>query len=422
MATLKYVILKHHRRGDGTWNVKIRVTHARSSAYISTSFYVNSKQVNRNLEINDNFLRSEIDIMLTELRRCVVKMRGAESRYSAKELAEYLEREYSAGKGFILCFFKYGELLSEKKKQAGRISTGKLYVTLLNSLKKFTVSEKLPIEEITPRLLEKYETWLRENHLTDTGINLYMRTLRAIFNAARREFNDEDRADIKIPHYPFLKYRIPAAAESKKRALNIKTIRAIRDSKPENKREILARDVFMLSFYLVGMNTIDLFNCREIKGGRIIYERTKTKSRRKDKAEISIKIEPEAVLLVNRYRDKTGKRVFNFYQQYADRSSFNANVNKGLKAIGRLNTVNIPKLNTYYARHSWATIARNLCRINKDDIAFCLNHASSQYKVTDIYIEKDYGIIDDSNRKVIDQVSTFSFKLEITYPSHLSAN
>ena len=75
----------------------------------------------------------------------------------------------------------------------------------------------------------------------------------------------------------------------------------------------LARDVFALSFYLIGMNTVDLFNCDCIADGRITYQRTKTKNRRDDKAEISVKIEPEAMPLIEKYMDKTRRRVFKFY-------------------------------------------------------------------------------------------------------------
>jgi len=63
------------------------------------------------------------------------------------------------------------------------------------------------------------------------------------------------------------------------------------------------------------------------------------------------------------------------------------------------------KVTTKWARHTWATIARNECRINKDDVALCLGHEDSDNKVTDMYIKYDYSIIDESNRKVIDFIN-----------------
>jgi len=39
---------------------------------------------------------------------------------------------------------------------------------------------------------------------------------------------------------------------------------------------------------------------------------------------------------------------------------------------------------TYYARHSWATIARNDCGVPKEDISMALNHSDPNHKVTDV--------------------------------------
>lgn len=47
MATVKIIILKHQRREDNTWNVKIRITHERQSSYIATTHYVGSELINK---------------------------------------------------------------------------------------------------------------------------------------------------------------------------------------------------------------------------------------------------------------------------------------------------------------------------------------------------------------------------------------
>ena len=72
----------------------------------------------------------------------------------------------------------------------------------------------------------------------------------------------------------------------------------------------------------------------------------------------------------------------------------------GLKKLLKLMSLDI-ELTFYYGRHSWATIARNICKVSKEDIGESLNHASS-HDVTDIYIERDWSIIDETNRKVLD--------------------
>jgi hypothetical protein len=74
-----------------------------------------------------------------------------------------------------------------------------------------------------------------------------------------------------------------------------------------------------------------------------------------------------------------------------------------LKNVAEALEIDVP-LSIYYARHSWATIARNKCRISKSDVDECLNHVIPENRIADTYIEKDWSFIDDANRKVLDYV------------------
>lgn len=86
---------------------------------------------------------------------------------------------------------------------------------------------------------------------------------------------------------------------------------------------------------------------------------------------------------------------------YKNKEDLNKYVNKGLKRI--CEELNIPAVDTYTFRHSWATIAINNCKASIEDVAFCLNHISA-HKVTEKYITKDFTKIDKLNRKVLDVI------------------
>ena len=60
-----------------------------------------------------------------------------------------------------------------------------------------------------------------------------------------------------------------------------------------------------------------------------------------------------------------------------------------------------PDLSAYWARHTWASIARSL-GVPMDVIAQAMGH--SMHSVTDIYIARDSSLVDEANRKVIDWV------------------
>lgn len=161
----------------------------------------------------------------------------------------------------------------------------------------------------------------------------------------------------------------------------------------------------MLSFYLVGINLIDLYYLTDYKSGRISYNRRKTSRRREDGAFISIKVEPEAESLMEKYIDTTRERALCFHKRYGNHTDFVKNVNIGLKQFAETIGLEAP-ITSYWARHSWATIARNDCGGCKDDINLALNHVDKGMAVTDIFIAKDWSIIDRANRKVIDLFSS----------------
>ena len=164
----------------------------------------------------------------------------------------------------------------------------------------------------------------------------------------------------------------------------------------------LAKDCFIMSFCLMGMNSVDLYNASEFKDGRIIYNRTKTKDRRLDSARMEV-IVPKLILpLLEKYKDKTGQRLFNFHHYYADHKAFNKAINYGLKEIGQ--QLGIDDLEYYAARHSWATIALNKVGIDKYTVHAALNHVDESMRVTDIYIERDFVNENKANAKVVKYV------------------
>jgi len=159
-----------------------------------------------------------------------------------------------------------------------------------------------------------------------------MQTVRTLFNAAKENHNDEERNIIAISHNPFKKYKIPEPGNVEKRNLPPATIIKIRDipdfdngkngKRHGQNRVNLGRDVFMLSFYLMGINIIDLFTVEKIQDGRLVYNRTKTETNKKDRGSFSVKIPDEAFDLLDWYKDPSKKRVFNFYKLYADEQVF----------------------------------------------------------------------------------------------------
>jgi integrase len=242
---------------------------------------------------------------------------------------------------------------------------------------------------------------------TNRATSLYLGSIRHLFNEAKKQYNDYDRNIIIITNDPFKTFTVPKQCTvTRKRALTPELIKkiwelpyqSIEGYKMEN-RFNLAKDCFILSFCLMGMNSADLYNAEEREGNTIIYYRTKTRNRRADNALMKVNIPKMLMPLIEKYKDKTGKRIFNFYQNYVDIASLNRSINIGLKEIGA--KLKIDTLQYYAARHSWATIAVNKVGIDKYTVHSALNHVDEAMKITDIYIERDFVNENKANRKVV---------------------
>ncbi len=279
------------------------------------------------------------------------------------------------------------------------------YNNLVSSLKNFS-GELLPVTEITINYLYRYEAYLRSRGVQN-GVDNYMRTFRSLFNKCRDNFNEEDSGRILIPHYPFRKYKFPKLiGNSKEHVLTLEELKKLKNYKPELEEERFAIDMFFLMIYLIGIEAKDLFFAQKPRQGRLNYIRYKTGKL------YSIKIEPEAAEIIERYSGD--KSLLNCSEQFQHHTSFLKKINNYLNGEkphnikGILPKIGINKnVTTKWARHTWATIARNECGINKDDVALCLGHEDEDNRVTDTYIKYDYSIIDKSNRKVLELFRTY---------------
>lgn len=414
MATFKTIIRTQQKRQDGTYNLKIRVTHNRVSRFISTQWYVTKDDLTRTLKLkNQNFIDAA-ESLIREYRDICNQAGRLLGDMTADDVVEMLKKGNVASKAFDLDIVAYTRKYVDKLLMSGHRGTALSYQAATNSLVRFAGKESVSIFELTPKFLTEWIKWIGEQpprkgcKKGGRAQSQYIASIRAMYNRARLEFNDEEAGNVRIPFYPFAKIEIPKVPISRKRALSIEQIRALSalpdrpTYQPGVNRFNFARDVFMLSFYLVGMNAVDLYSVTEFDGERLTYQRTKTKNRRADRAEISIRVEPEAMRLLEKYRDPSGERVFNFYRFYSSADTFCTSLNWGLKRVGA--AAGIEDLEFYAARHSWATIAVNDAHIDKYTVHEALNHVDPTMRVTDIYIRKTWENVDRANRKVIDLV------------------
>lgn len=406
MATVGIKIHKHHKKADGTYNVKIRVSHNGEKRYIDTSHFVVSKQLTSKFILKDPILKQILNKTLDDYRVAISNLGSKVNLFNAEALRNHLR-----DKDAPMDFFSFCRDHIEGLKKQGRKGSAATLNTVLLSLQDYFRGNTASPLEIDEWMLSAYETYLRtERKLTrlnqgklvirtvkglgDAAVHNHFRDLRILFKAAMKFYNKPQIGEIRIPYCPFDNYKIVEAPATRKRNLTVEQLNAIRTcNTPNGSRAELAKDLFMLSFYLCGMNAVDLYKLRtsNIIKSRVEYNRSKT-IRRSDKAFISIKLVKEAKPLLERYLEKLHTRYNSF--ENLDRA-----INEGMKLVNE--RIELSGVTFYWARHTFANLARNKCRIGKDDVGLALNHMDKGNKTTDIYIEKDWSIVDEVQSKVI---------------------
>ena len=381
MSNISLFLDTRHLNKSGEGKFRILVSHNGSNAIISLSVgckpseWDGVKVVKRH---DRSALNAYIQNKLYEARNAMmtVSSEGVMRSITAIQLRDrIMEILDPKPKAVNLIEPYFLELIKSKNK-----SRSVVFRAVLNSVRKFDDSfSTKSFEDVDRRYVKSFASYLL-TVVSRNSAQQYLRTFATVFNAA---IEDE-----LTKSYPFKGVQIKNAPTAK-RNLSAAQMRAIIDLHLEG-RDAFGRDVFVLSFLLIGMNTIDMFDAKPVTPtGRVDYIRAKTGK------PYSIKVFPEAQEIIDRY--KSDDKLFASGTTSFD--SFRFSLLTSLKRIGAM--VGVPSLTSYYARHTWASLASEL-DVPFDTIARALGHGG--YSVTDIYIAYDYRKVDEANRKVIDYV------------------
>lgn len=268
-------------------------------------------------------------------------------------------------------------------------STSDNYMTAIRSFRQF-LSEELPQSFMDNNLIRQYEHWLKKHHLCLNSISCYMRSLRSL---ASKVYGRKMR-DMFSEVYT-------GRADTEKRALQKSDIIKIQKVKLKSGSFLaLVRDLFLFSFYALGMPFVDMAFLRkeQISDGQIIYYRHKTGQR------IIITLEPCMQEIINRYQTQKSCYVFPLltaqdadkaYEQYQEKLN---RYNHGLKHLAELAGIT-RNLTSYVARHSWASAAYR-DNVDISVISKALGHTNPQNTL--IYLQQiDDQRIQKANRGLL---------------------
>ena len=385
MATYNIVV----RTNKEYNNVYIRLSHKSKTEYINTTMVVHKSGIKKGKIVDFTIISNCSNIIKSYIKK--TNDLNIDS-WTVQEIKKYVTSDTSE-----ISFSTFAEKYIEKMKRSGRQKPAENYRVALNSFEKF-FGKKVIFNEITSK---KVREWIESLNNTSRAKELYPSIIKKLFSEGCVEYNDYERDIIKIKHNPFISVKIPKASLPADRHISITELNKILDVECETKREELAKDVAKLILCLAGINTVDLYNIEqnELIDNKLCYNRTKEKNTRLDKAYFEIHIVPEAYSIINKYKGK--KKLLNFSENYSNADNFSKAINMGLKSLAQ--KAGCKQITCYWLRHVWATTAQNVCGASIEKVAFSLNH-SSAHRVTEKYIKKDFSIVDELNKKVIEYI------------------
>jgi len=393
MATFKLVLIKEQKNKEDKSPVRLR-------------FAANSLKADVNLDVfinQSNWDAKEMFILQTEKGYVDKNMLIREAYEKAKDMMKELKKRNRVVEDAIRLRALYNKeeesvLFLDRLKALAERRDGKTRETYLhtwNRIKAFT-NQNIYFDDINQTWLETFDMWCKKEGNSINTRGIHFRNMRAVFNGA---INDKViSADI----YPFKAFKIEVG-DVEKRTLTItefKKLLAYSGSLQEN----WARDVFVLSFYMLGINMKDLFYLKEVFENEIAYNRHKTHKR------FNVALEPETLVLIERY--KGTDMLLNFSNTIKNHENFNKKVNRYLRIIAtKINDKEannksewrMREFTTYAARHSWATFAGQL-EIAGTTISMGMGHMSTGNTTTDRYIQFNHPLVIKANRQVVDYV------------------
>ncbi|MBB6327108.1 integrase [Algoriphagus iocasae] len=365
MATFNLYLDTRKTRKDGTFTVKVRATHRRTTRYYPLQYKFTEKEYlkimkgNRLTESQEK-AKSKMDALLEK----------------AKEIAQDLDVfSFEAfavrftGKGNSNDLLKALQERITENQTNGKVGTASIDKDTLSSLKLYLKEKGKPLQlqmtDITPKWLEGLEAWYNSRGISSTTIYIQITRIRAAINQAIQMKIFDARK------YPFGKvkegkYSAPTPKNTK-RALTQDQLIAFLNYEPKTDQEQFAKDFWIFSFLSSGINLGDVFSLKwsDFKGKEsFTFTRRKTKTRSKKSIEITIYLKPEHWEIIGRHGGRKlggNDHVFNIIEPGLSPEREHQLLKM---AVNKVNTYlkNISEklgfefgISSYSARHSYAT-------------------------------------------------------------------
>ena len=396
MATIKLAVLKHTKSKDGSYKIRISIGHRSETHYIVTPYSVNAlSEFDNGIVVrvpNAHEINIKLRNLLNDYEERLERINSPED-YTCKELRDLLKsmRTHSSKATFKQISEQYQKELIED----GRGSYAGMLQNSLRLFFEFTGGDVF-LSEISTITISEFERWLKRKGVSQTYISMTLSMTRTIINRAIR------MQLVTYNVHPFTYWKRPADPE-RELDISVEDVRAIRDAQPRLKKQRIARDIFMLSYYLGGINLIDLLEI-DFRGVSVLeYTRHKSRNMKLSDKRISFTLQPEAKELISKWMNRnTGRLDFGYKFSY---KNFLAYVTRSIKSLAKdIDIQDYRKVCYYTARKSFVQHGFDL-GISLEVLEYCIGQSVKNNRPIFNYLKIMRKHADVAFRQILDNLA-----------------
>ena len=390
MTTLKLAVVPAKMLKSGKHKIRIAIGHKQETRYLVTRFSIDDLSQFKDGQVVDVSNASHVNMKLRSLLNSYQEAldRINTQSYTCTQLVEFLSNIKQGATPFSAASTDY--IINVEKE--GRKSTAELYRLTCRYFNDF-IKLDIMLDGITPRTIKDFDIYLKnERNLNPVTRGTHMAHLKAILNQAVRD------EKVSYDTHPFEYYEKPEG-NIRELDITVNEIKRIRDAKPKEKSLRMARDLFMLSYYLGGINLIDLMQLKFKNKDTIEYVREKSKNTKKGDKKISFSIPEEAKPIIQEWTGKNGTLNFGYKYTYDNFRNFVT------KEIGRLaKSIGIESHVVYYsARKSFVQYGFEL-GISLEVLEYCIGQSMKKNRPIFNYVKIMRKHADIAIRKILDNL------------------
>lgn len=394
MTTFSIVIVPTKRLANGKHRIRIAVAHQAQTRYIATPFILDSISQLKKGRVVRHENAAQINLCLqrtiNEYILILSSIKHA-NQLTCTQLIHSIQEEER--KKYLTFDVIAKEFLSTLQSES-RIKSYKLYKTAISHFNRFLKKEHdIPLEQIRPSHIYQYQNFLEKRELSSTTVRIYLTLIKVILNYAIKM----DYIHYKV--HPFAACILPSS-RIRNLDLTVDELKSLRDVSLKEQNLLIVRDLFMLTYYLGGINLKDLLDYHFEENNLILsYIRHKTYRTKHGENEIVFSIQPEAQQIISKYRTDKGFLKFGPYESYNKVYSL---IYRYLTRIAREAGIT-SSISYYSARKSFAQHGYNI-GIQIETIEYCIGHSMKSNRPIGNYIRVMRSHADIAMRRIFDEL------------------